>query len=305
MKPWVSGVCGTVRMTKSASGRRLSSASGPSSLDTPGGRLAPPRVDADHAHAEGLRQPRRLAADAAHAHDQRGGLGQVHHAGIGRRGPPLAPELERQVVVEPAREREHEGHDVRADVVVVDLAEVGDHHRVRDQLVVIVAGGRRGLRRLEPPEAPGLAEQRRRRGAEGGLGAADLARGVRFVLRDDDGQLGQRRRRTRAAQARVVAVWGGSIRRVVMAPHHTTRGRFGDKPAGALRSKERWRAGSASSAGSPACSRRCWARSPSGRCSASGFPPSSPRPRCATSIRWRSCGPRSRSRSGWPLSSAC
>ena len=37
MKPSVSGVCGTVRMTKSASGRSPSSASGPSSLETPGG----------------------------------------------------------------------------------------------------------------------------------------------------------------------------------------------------------------------------------------------------------------------------
>src|SRR6266851_2989908 len=76
---------------------------------------------------------------------------------LAQRGPPLAPELQRQVVVEPAREREHEGHDVRADVVVVDLAEVGDHRRVRDQLVVIVAGGRRSLRGLEPAEPAGLA----------------------------------------------------------------------------------------------------------------------------------------------------
>ena len=82
-------------------------------------------VDADHAHAEGLAQARRLAADAADAEDQRGALGQVHDAGVERARRVLAAHLLRQVVVQAAREREHERHDVRADVIVEDLAEIG------------------------------------------------------------------------------------------------------------------------------------------------------------------------------------
>ena len=90
-----------------------------------------------------------------------------------------------------------------------------------------------------------------------------------------------------------------------MARNHTTGGPLGDGRPGALRSKEDGEPDRRPRAGSPACSRRCWARSPSARCSASGSPPCSPRPRCATSTRWRSCAPRSRSRWGWPSRSAC
>ena len=45
-------------------------------------------------------------------------------------------ELARQVQVQAPRKGQHEGHDVGADVVVVDLAEVGDDDRMGDQLGV-------------------------------------------------------------------------------------------------------------------------------------------------------------------------
>ena len=93
MKPSVAGVCGTVRITKSARGSSASSASGPMELGHARRRLAAARVDADHAHAEGGGEPRRLGADAAHAHDERRRLGQVDHAGVVRLPAPLAAKL--------------------------------------------------------------------------------------------------------------------------------------------------------------------------------------------------------------------
>src|SRR5216110_1438293 len=91
-----------------------------------------------------------------------------------------------------AREGEHEGHDVGADRVVVDLAEVRDDHRMRDQSRRVVAGGRRRLRRLQPAQPSGFGEQRVGHRAERGVGVADGTRGVRVGLRDDDGQAGDR-----------------------------------------------------------------------------------------------------------------
>jgi len=76
--------------------------------------------------------------------------------------------------VKAAREGEHIGHDVRADMVVEDLAHVGDHEGVRDQFgVVIAAGGaicgdcsQRSLRARRA--AAGAA-------TEGGVGVDDAA----------------------------------------------------------------------------------------------------------------------------------
>jgi len=84
-------------------------------------------------HAKRGGEARGLRADPAHADDERGGLRQVDHAAIVRLPAPLAPELPRQVVLEPARERQDERHDVRADVVVVDLSEIRHHDGMSDQ----------------------------------------------------------------------------------------------------------------------------------------------------------------------------
>ena len=93
---------------------------------------------------------RGLRADAADANDQRGGFRQMDDTVVLGRLLPLAAQLLRDVDVQAAREREHESHDMRADVVVEDLAKVGDLDRMRDQFRKVIAGGRRGLRRLQP-----------------------------------------------------------------------------------------------------------------------------------------------------------
>ena len=54
--------------------------------------------------------------------------------------------------MQPAREGENERHDVRADMVIEDLAEICHHGGVRDQLGVVPAGRRGRLRRLNPAQ---------------------------------------------------------------------------------------------------------------------------------------------------------
>jgi hypothetical protein len=104
----------------------------------------------------------------------------------------LSPELLRDVAMQAARERQDEGHDVRADVVVEDLAEVRHDHRVRDELRIVVPGGRRRLGRLEPAQPRRLAQQAGRHRAERGLGVAHHPRGLGRILGDHDGERGQR-----------------------------------------------------------------------------------------------------------------
>ncbi len=59
-------------------------------------------------------------------------------------------QLLRQILMQPAREGEDERHDVRADMVIEDLAEICHHGGVRDQLRVVPAGRRGRLRCLNP-----------------------------------------------------------------------------------------------------------------------------------------------------------
>ena len=121
-------------------------------LGNPGRCVAPALVDADHPHPERGGEPRDLATDPADAHNECRRLGEMHDTGILRQPLPFAPELLRDVVMQPAGKGEHKGHDMRADVVVVDLAEIGDRHRVRDQLGIVIAGGGCRLRRLQPAQ---------------------------------------------------------------------------------------------------------------------------------------------------------
>ena len=91
---------------------------------------------------------------------------------------------------------------MRADVIVVDLAEVGDRDRMGDQLGIVIAGRRRRLRRLQPTQPLGLAQQVGRDHAEGGIGMADHLRGVRVILGYDDLEFRQRGGKARAPFAR-------------------------------------------------------------------------------------------------------
>ena len=82
---------------------------------------------------------------------------------------------------------------MRADVVVVDLAEVGDRHRMRDQLGIVIAGRRRRLRRLQPAQPLRAGQQVGRDYAEGGVGMGDDLSRVGVVFGNHDFQLGQGR----------------------------------------------------------------------------------------------------------------
>ena len=79
--------------------------------------------------------------------------------------------------------------DVGADMVVVDLAEVRDAHRMVDQLGIEVAGRRRRLRRLQPAQVLGLRQKLFAEPAKGGFCVGDLARGSVRVLGKDHADL--------------------------------------------------------------------------------------------------------------------
>ena len=140
---------------------------GPVELRAP---RAAPRAGARRRRSRACRRPRRAAPPRAPMPPtptiSAVASGRWITPGVLRQRPPLAPELLRQVDVQPPRERQHEGHDVRADVVVVDLAEVGDDHRMRDQLRIVEPRRRRRLRRLQPPQPRRMLQQRRRQRPE-------------------------------------------------------------------------------------------------------------------------------------------
>src|SRR5262245_59469830 len=121
-----------------------------------------------------MTQTRRLAANAADAKDEGDRLRQMHNTGIMRPGCIFAAHLLWQVVGKAPREREDEGHDGRADVIVEYLAKICGHHRVGDKLRVVETGRRGDLRGLEPPEASGRTQHLRRYGTERGLGLGDV-----------------------------------------------------------------------------------------------------------------------------------
>ena len=83
----------------------------------------------------------------------------MDNAGIQRQFLPLVLQLLRDVVVQPARKGQHESHHMCADVVVVDFTEIGDRHWMGDQLRIVIAGGRRRLRRLQPAQPLRLPQQ--------------------------------------------------------------------------------------------------------------------------------------------------
>ena len=139
--------------------------------DTLDGRGAA-RVGCDHARADGGEQARGFRADTAEANDQRRCRGQINNAGIERLRLPEAINLLRKIGVEIASEGKDEGEDVGADMVVVYLAHVRHCDRMGDERGIVIAGGRRGLRCLEPAEILRACEEMRRQHA---IGASALA----------------------------------------------------------------------------------------------------------------------------------
>ena len=83
-KPSVSGVCGTVRMTKSARGNTRSSASARYSSATPSGLSLRALVDADDFDPKRGGQSRRLGPDPADPDDQRRRFRQMHDVSSSR-----------------------------------------------------------------------------------------------------------------------------------------------------------------------------------------------------------------------------
>ena len=148
------------------------------------------RVHTDDAHAEGAAFGRRLRANPAHADNQRGGLRQMDHSSVESVGSPLVSKLARNVALEPTRERQDEGHDVRGDVLVEDAALVGDHHGVVDELVIVEARRGGNGRRLQPLQLPGLAQHVGRQRPERRIGVDDLLTRIPRRFGDDDVERG-------------------------------------------------------------------------------------------------------------------
>ena len=166
-------------------------------------RIPAALVDADHPHPECGSEARHFAADAANADDQRGRLGQMHDSRIVRQFLPFAFQLLRNVMMQPTGEGQHERHHMRADMVIVDLAEIGDGHRMCDQLGVVVAGRGRGLRCLQPAQPARPGQEVGRDYAKGGVGMGDHLGRMRVVFGDYDFELGQCRSEAPAPLARL------------------------------------------------------------------------------------------------------
>jgi hypothetical protein len=98
---------------------------------------------------------------------------------------PLAAELLRDEDVQSSCERQHEGQNVSADMIVEDLSKIRHHHGMCDQLRIIVASGGGGLWRLQPPQFRRLRQQVMTEPAESCLGIEDLTRGGVGVFRHD------------------------------------------------------------------------------------------------------------------------
>ena len=90
------------------------------------GRLRTASVNPQHGHAESRAQACSLAPYAADANDEGGGCQQVNDVVFGAWAP-LAQNLARNVMVQAARKRQDEGHDVGTNVVVENFALIGDN----------------------------------------------------------------------------------------------------------------------------------------------------------------------------------
>ena len=92
-----------------------------------------------------------------------------------------------------AGERQHESHDMDADVVGVDAARVGDDDVAGDQLGKIEARIGAGRRTRQPFQAAAGRQQLGIQGSECPLGIGEFGEGMAAVFADDGVRLGNNR----------------------------------------------------------------------------------------------------------------
>ena len=154
-------------------------------------RLRDAGIDTDYTHAEMGTVRRGGAADATYADDQCRRLGQVHRARAALTAlSPVAPQLFGDIRVQLAAEGEQEGHDMDADVVVVDAAHVGHCDRAGHELWKIETGGRSRGRTGQPFELRSSGQHLRIQRAEGAAGLRDGAQRLLSRGAYDDVDLG-------------------------------------------------------------------------------------------------------------------
>jgi hypothetical protein len=116
-------------------------------------RLRPPGIDAQDRHAECSAETRRLTANAPDSNDERGGLRQIHNAVEIAVWDPLAVHLLRDIAVQATGKSQKKSHNMGADMIVINLPLIGDHHIAFDQFFIVVAHRRCGRRCLQPAQA--------------------------------------------------------------------------------------------------------------------------------------------------------
>jgi hypothetical protein len=114
----------------------------------------------------------------------------VDHASVERRRKQFAIQLLRQISMQSAREHEDKCHDMRADMVIENLAEICHTRRVRNQLRVVPARRRSRLGGLDPAQLGSFSQKGRGDSAKRCIRPCDGARGFGLILGDDDGHVG-------------------------------------------------------------------------------------------------------------------
>ena len=140
-----------------------------------------PRLNADDGHAEFVAQSGGFVSDAPYPVDQCRGLAEVEVRRLAGVLVPDAVALRVLVPRQAAGQRQHEHQDVVGDVVVVDAARIADDERVSDQLGIVVAVERPGVRVLDPGELAGDGQRGRRHPAVDRVGVTD--RRERLIVR--------------------------------------------------------------------------------------------------------------------------
>ena len=181
MKPSVAGVCGTVRMTKSARGSSVSSASGLCSSATPGGDET---CAVHRSPARSCRTPRQAVQSPRRCRPHRRSARWLP-ADARRRGSRAGFFHSRRSCcgIYTCRPRANASTKAMMCALMWSLKisrKLVTVSECCDQLGIVVSGSRRGLRRLQPAQPLRLRQQVARQPAERRLGIDDLALGRRL-----------------------------------------------------------------------------------------------------------------------------